>query len=172
MTAAQPKHSPTDRFIAEYGQDAFERIFEVVYGDALYEDITLVKKYMRDAVNYYGYVYFRTPDRDEIICNFADGNWNGSEITSYGPNAKPVAETVIVRHFKLDETRLLLEGKAHEIPFRRMNLLRTKDEIAEKARSYNYDITLSPTTAIRQYYQNWLHERYLTVTTEEVTTDD
>lgn len=169
---SNPHPSPTNRFIAEYGKDTLERIFEVVYGDAQYEDITLAAKYMRDAVNCYGYVYFRPPDGEEIICNFIDGNWNGSEITSYGPDTKPVVETILIRRFKLDECRLLLEGKAHEIPFRRMNLLRGNDAIAEKERSYNYDITFSPTTAIRQYYQNWLHERYLTVTTEEMTTDD
>lgn len=172
MTEAQPKPSPTDRFVAEYGQDTLERIFAVVYGDAKYDDITIAAKYMRDAVNYYGYVYFRTPNGDEIICNFVDGNWNGSEITSYGPDAEPVAETILVRRFKLDEIRLLLEGKAHEISFRRMNLLRGKDTITQREQDYNYDITFSPTTAIRQHYQDWLHKHYLTVTTEEVTTND
>lgn len=170
VTDTKRKLSTTDRFIAEYGKDTLERIFEVIYGDATYDDITLAAKYMRDATNYYGYVYFRTPANDEIICNFEDGNWYGSEITGYGPDTEPVAETVVVRRFVLDEVRLALEGKVNEIPFRRMNLLREKDVIAEKERAYNYDITFSPTTTIRQHYQDWARERYLTLTStvEEV----
>lgn len=162
----------TASFIATYGQDTYERIFEVIYGDATYDDISIREKYSRDVINSYGYAFYRLPNGDEVIVNFEDGNWNGSQITSFGVDVDPVREHRVLRRMVLDEARIRMETGTHEEAEQKVALMKMKFNsmkavIQEKERDYNYDLFFSPTTKIQDHYRNWMRERYLTIKHEE-----
>lgn len=71
------------KFIDEYGQELFEKIFFNIYGDCNDENITVDKQYRdRECLNSFGTVSVAIND-GELNVEFVDGNSNGSEIINY-----------------------------------------------------------------------------------------
>jgi hypothetical protein len=72
-----------DTFVEEYGAELLQRIFENIYEDRKDSDMTVDRTFTdRDGINSYGTVIIARGE-SELVVEFRDGNWNGSEIKAY-----------------------------------------------------------------------------------------
>lgn len=72
-----------EKFIETYGESLFERMMENVYGNVIDKDITVnVEHVDRLGLNKSGTIHI-VNDEIDVIVEFSDGNWNGTQIFNY-----------------------------------------------------------------------------------------
>jgi len=146
-------------FCAKYGEEILEELCEAIWGNK--SRVTIVDLVRHNAINCSGLATFDW-NGEEVEFSFRDGDWNGTEVLSFGESCSYNPPKPQKRIAILDEHRIKMEYGEERLEVMRELFRLKKAEIDEMMGKMNYDLYFSPTTKIRQHYNEWLKKNYLT----------
>lgn len=163
----------TGEFAKQFGADFLEHVFYVIYGDVKDDSIYISRETKHDAINKSGFGYFEK-DGVEYGFEWRDGDWDGSQIISYGPelsdNHRETREVLVP-----DKMRLIGEIRLAHQDWTEEQVQKWYQDVTlkifeHKKKSWDeeygklaYDVFFQPTSATRKRRMDWLREKFLTV---------
>lgn len=156
------KQLAEDQFIAKFGEDADQQLFEDFYA---YRDgktpsrFTICDVHQHNAINYTFRACGIGLDGGEYLVECRDGDWDGSQILKFEPNGpmekpEPTQYTFIPNRW---------------LPAGLFGVYREWAKSAwfkEKAKGLNYDRFFAPGGATEKHYREWAESKGLKIATE------
>lgn len=157
----------SDSFALEYGNDAYQSLFESFYQ---YQDgrepvdtrfsISDVEKH--DSVNYEFSAIFKADNGDEVSIIAMDGNWNGSVIKQWSKTTDLDLEPYEPTVYSFKPEKWLSPAT-----FSLYLYWREQDWFKDLERGYNYDKFFAPGIKTNNYYRQEAAKRGLMIATLE-----
>ena len=157
----------SDNFCKKYGEDAYQRIFENIIGDAEHSDVWICETHQNDAINSAGTgIYY--PDGDEhgrqVSFSWSDGNNNGSTIDEFSED-RLVENTYYATVYRLriaSHVDTSTYEKAWTIAHV-FNAWREEDWFKKIQAEATYDMHFCPTDKIKSHYKSMATDKGLSL---------
>lgn len=143
------------------GEDIFETMFYVIYGDCTHEKITVVENRRIDMLNREGVCKISLPDCNYFV-QWRDGNRNGSEVLEITKDDyEPIQRYAPVYR--------LLPAKETPFSMRKYNAVKDQPWFTKMERSVNYDLYHAPHT--KEYWEKKAARKGMKIVTDFVEVD-